>query len=153
MDNSATKLGVGVALGVGIGTALGVAMDNLAAGISVGIGIGVAMALVWSARRHQTTRRAERTLRRISRMENFKIDVDADGIALVTFDVPGRSMNTITGGVMRDLAALVEQIKGDAAIKGVVITSGKEAAFAPAPILANSISAAARPRRRARKRS
>ncbi len=48
MDNSATKLGVGGALGVGIGTALGVAMDNLAAGISVGIGIGVAMALVWS---------------------------------------------------------------------------------------------------------
>jgi hypothetical protein len=27
-------------------------------------------------------------------MENFKIDVDADGIALITFDVPGRSMNT-----------------------------------------------------------
>ncbi len=62
-------------------------------------------------------------------MENFKIDVDADGVALVTFDVPGRSMNTITGGVMRDLAALVEQIKGDAAIKGVLITSGKESGF------------------------
>ena len=34
-------------------------------------------------------------------MENFKIDVDSDGIALITFDVPGRSMNTITGSVMR----------------------------------------------------
>ena len=29
-------------------------------------------------------------------MENFKIEVDGDGVALVTFDVPGRSMNTIT---------------------------------------------------------
>jgi 3-hydroxyacyl-CoA dehydrogenase/enoyl-CoA hydratase/3-hydroxybutyryl-CoA epimerase len=62
-------------------------------------------------------------------MENFKVDIDADGIAVATFDVPGRSMNTITGGVMRDLAALAEQIKGDAAIKGVVITSGKESGF------------------------
>jgi 3-hydroxyacyl-CoA dehydrogenase/enoyl-CoA hydratase/3-hydroxybutyryl-CoA epimerase len=29
-------------------------------------------------------------------MENFKIEVDGDGVALVTFDVPGRSMNTLT---------------------------------------------------------
>jgi 3-hydroxyacyl-CoA dehydrogenase/enoyl-CoA hydratase/3-hydroxybutyryl-CoA epimerase len=28
-------------------------------------------------------------------METFKIDVDGDGVALVTFDVPGKSMNTI----------------------------------------------------------
>jgi 3-hydroxyacyl-CoA dehydrogenase / enoyl-CoA hydratase / 3-hydroxybutyryl-CoA epimerase len=62
-------------------------------------------------------------------MENFKIDVGADGIALITFDVPGRSMNTITGGVMKDLAEIVERIKSDAAIKGAVITSGKESGF------------------------
>ena len=43
----------------------------------------------------------------MGKMENFKIDVDSDGIALITFDVPGRSMNTITGSVMRDLIALV----------------------------------------------
>ncbi|MHB8287001.1 MAG: 3-hydroxyacyl-CoA dehydrogenase NAD-binding domain-containing protein, partial [Caulobacteraceae bacterium] len=62
-------------------------------------------------------------------MDNFKIDVDADGIALVTFDVPGRSTNTITASVMADLAAVVEQIKTDAAIKGAVITSGKASGF------------------------
>ncbi|MDB5421329.1 MAG: 3-hydroxyacyl-CoA dehydrogenase, partial [Brevundimonas sp.] len=39
-------------------------------------------------------------------MENFKIDVDAVGIALITFDVPGRSMNTLTSGVMAELPAL-----------------------------------------------
>ena len=62
-------------------------------------------------------------------MENFKIDVDADGIALVTFDVPGRSMNTLTGKVMDELPALVERIKTDDAIKGAVITSGKASGF------------------------
>ena len=36
-------------------------------------------------------------------MENFKIDVDADGIALITFDVPGRSMNTLTSSVMKEI--------------------------------------------------
>ncbi|RZJ04324.1 MAG: 3-hydroxyacyl-CoA dehydrogenase [Brevundimonas sp.] len=62
-------------------------------------------------------------------MENFKIDVDADGIALITFDVPGRSMNTLTSGVMAELPQLVERIKTDDAIKGAVITSGKASGF------------------------
>jgi 3-hydroxyacyl-CoA dehydrogenase/enoyl-CoA hydratase/3-hydroxybutyryl-CoA epimerase len=62
-------------------------------------------------------------------MENFKIDVDADGIALVTFDVPGRSMNTLTSGVMAELPQVVERIKTDDAIKGAVITSGKVSGF------------------------
>jgi 3-hydroxyacyl-CoA dehydrogenase/enoyl-CoA hydratase/3-hydroxybutyryl-CoA epimerase len=62
-------------------------------------------------------------------MENFKIDVDSDGIALITFDVPGRSMNTITGSVMRELIELVNTIKGDDKIKGAVIASGKESGF------------------------
>ena len=62
-------------------------------------------------------------------MENFKIDVDADGIALVTFDVPGRSMNTLTSSVMKEIPELVERIKTDDAIKGAVITSGKTSGF------------------------
>jgi 3-hydroxyacyl-CoA dehydrogenase/enoyl-CoA hydratase/3-hydroxybutyryl-CoA epimerase len=62
-------------------------------------------------------------------MDNFKIDIDADGVALVTFDVPGRSTNTITASVMADLAAVVERLKTDAAIKGAVITSGKASGF------------------------
>jgi 3-hydroxyacyl-CoA dehydrogenase/enoyl-CoA hydratase/3-hydroxybutyryl-CoA epimerase len=58
-------------------------------------------------------------------MENFKIDVDSDGIALVTFDVPGRSMNTLTASVIKEIGDVVERIKTDEAIKGAVITSGK----------------------------
>ena len=57
---------------------------------------------------------------------NFKVDLDADGIALVTWDVPGRSMNLISLDAIQQLAALVEQLAGDATVKGVVITSGKD---------------------------
>ncbi len=62
-------------------------------------------------------------------MDNFKIDVDADGIALITFDVPGRSMNTLTGSVMAEIPQVVERIKTDDAIKGAVLTSGKASGF------------------------
>ncbi|MDP3803837.1 3-hydroxyacyl-CoA dehydrogenase NAD-binding domain-containing protein [Brevundimonas sp.] len=62
-------------------------------------------------------------------MENFKIDVDADGIALITFDVPGRSMNTLTSGVMKEIPEWVERVKTDDAIKGAVLTSGKASGF------------------------
>jgi 3-hydroxyacyl-CoA dehydrogenase/enoyl-CoA hydratase/3-hydroxybutyryl-CoA epimerase len=57
---------------------------------------------------------------------NFKVDLDGDGIALVTWDAPGRSMNLISLDAIQQLAALVEQLAGDAAVKGVVITSGKD---------------------------
>lgn len=61
--------------------------------------------------------------------ENFKIDVDADGIATIAFDVPGRSMNTLTSSVMAELPQLAELIKTDETIKGAVITSGKASGF------------------------
>ena len=33
-------------------------------------------------------------------MANFKLDVDGDGIALITWDMADRSMNVITTGVI-----------------------------------------------------
>src|SRR3954466_2428072 len=57
---------------------------------------------------------------------NFTFEVDGDGIALITWDMPDRSMNVITIGIMEELGALVEKIASDAAIKGAVITSGKD---------------------------
>src|SRR6202008_810639 len=59
-------------------------------------------------------------------MVHFKLETDADGIALVTWDSPGRSMNVIDLKVMEELAAIVEQVASDAAIKGAVVTSGKD---------------------------
>ena len=58
--------------------------------------------------------------------QHFKLDVDGDGIALVTWDSPGRSMNVIDLKVMEELAAIVERVASDAAIKGAVVTSAKE---------------------------
>src|SRR5918995_6353398 len=58
---------------------------------------------------------------------NFRFEVDADGIALATWDMPGRSMNVITPEVMGELEQIIEAVSGDDAIKGCVITSGKEA--------------------------
>lgn len=57
---------------------------------------------------------------------NFTLDLDADGIALVTWDMPGRSMNLIDLSTVEDLSAIVERVATDPAIKGVVVTSGKD---------------------------
>jgi 3-hydroxyacyl-CoA dehydrogenase / enoyl-CoA hydratase / 3-hydroxybutyryl-CoA epimerase len=57
---------------------------------------------------------------------NFKLDTDAGGIALVTWDAPGRSMNVIDPKVIEELGEIVEKVASDPATKGAVITSGKE---------------------------
>ena len=41
--------------------------------------------------------------------ENFTIEIDGDGLALVTWDLPGRSMNVFTQEVMRELGAMVDK--------------------------------------------
>ena len=58
--------------------------------------------------------------------QNFKLDVDGDGIALLTWDSPGRSMNLIDLQMIEELSAIVENVAADAAVKGAVITSGKD---------------------------
>jgi 3-hydroxyacyl-CoA dehydrogenase/enoyl-CoA hydratase/3-hydroxybutyryl-CoA epimerase len=67
-------------------------------------------------------------------LTNFKIENDSDGIALLTWDSPGRSMNVIDATVMDELSAIIEQTSADAAVKGVVITSGKDAFCAGADL-------------------
>ncbi|MGV1759357.1 3-hydroxyacyl-CoA dehydrogenase NAD-binding domain-containing protein [Rhizobium sp. A22-96] len=56
---------------------------------------------------------------------NFTVETDADGIALVTWDMPGKSMNVFTAEVMDELNAIIDATVADAAVKGVVFTSGK----------------------------
>ncbi|MDN2567791.1 3-hydroxyacyl-CoA dehydrogenase NAD-binding domain-containing protein [Aquibium sp. A9E412] len=58
--------------------------------------------------------------------KNFTVETDADGIALVTWDMPERSMNVFTEEVMDELDRIIDQVAGDDAVKGAVITSGKE---------------------------
>src|SRR5258706_9903454 len=66
--------------------------------------------------------------------ENFELEIDADGIALVTFDMPGRSMNVLSDSSMAEFTKIAEQIKSDSAIKGAIITSGKPAFCAGADL-------------------
>jgi 3-hydroxyacyl-CoA dehydrogenase/enoyl-CoA hydratase/3-hydroxybutyryl-CoA epimerase len=66
--------------------------------------------------------------------KNFKVETDADGIALVTWDIPGRSMNVLDQTTIAELAGIVKQTSADAAVKGVVVTSGKEAFSAGADL-------------------
>ncbi|HEX9168682.1 MAG TPA: 3-hydroxyacyl-CoA dehydrogenase NAD-binding domain-containing protein [Roseiarcus sp.] len=59
-------------------------------------------------------------------LTNFRFETDADGIALVTWDMPGRSMNVINAEVIGELGQIVDKIASDEAVKGAVVTSGKE---------------------------
>jgi len=65
---------------------------------------------------------------------HFKFEVDADGIALITFDSPGVSMNVLSNAVMAEMGDFVEKIASDDAILGAVITSGKKAFCAGADL-------------------
>ena len=70
--------------------------------------------------------------------KNFKVETDADGIALVTWDIPGRSMNVLDETSTSELDEIIKQTTADAAVKGVVITSSKDAFCAGADLVALS---------------
>ena len=67
-------------------------------------------------------------------MNNFKYDLDGDGIATFTFDSPNKSMNVLSGEVIREFAEMADKIASDDAIKGAVIASGKDAFCAGADL-------------------
>jgi 3-hydroxyacyl-CoA dehydrogenase/enoyl-CoA hydratase/3-hydroxybutyryl-CoA epimerase len=67
-------------------------------------------------------------------LQNFRFEVDGDGIALVTFDSPGKSMNVLSRAAVKELSEVVDRIASDAAVKGAVITSGKDAFCAGADV-------------------
>src|SRR3569623_1333376 len=66
--------------------------------------------------------------------KNNIVETDSDGIALVTWDIPGRSMNVLDETSAVELETIVKQTAADAAVKGVVITSAKDAFCAGADL-------------------
>ncbi|MRX49537.1 3-hydroxyacyl-CoA dehydrogenase [Paracoccus sp. S-4012] len=58
-------------------------------------------------------------------MTDFAMQTDAEGVATITWDAAGRSMNVLTLEAAAELNRLVDQALGDEAVKGIVITSGK----------------------------
>ena len=59
-------------------------------------------------------------------MTDFTLKTDADGVAVITWDVAEKSMNVMTRDSQQELNALIDQVLSDDAIKGAVITSGKD---------------------------
>ncbi|WP_050603296.1 3-hydroxyacyl-CoA dehydrogenase NAD-binding domain-containing protein [Ruegeria sp. 6PALISEP08] len=63
-------------------------------------------------------------------MTDFTLSKDADGVAFVTWDAQGKSMNVLTREAFQEVSQLIDQALNDDDIKGIVITSGKEGSFA-----------------------
>ncbi|MAN55598.1 MAG: 3-hydroxyacyl-CoA dehydrogenase NAD-binding domain-containing protein [Paracoccus sp. (in: a-proteobacteria)] len=59
-------------------------------------------------------------------MTDFTMEKGADGVAIVTWDVPGKSMNVLSMDGAAELDALIDEALADEAVKGIVITSGKQ---------------------------
>ncbi len=59
-------------------------------------------------------------------LSNFRFETDQDGIAQLTWDMAGRSMNIITPDVIDEIERVVVHVAGEASIKGCVIASGKD---------------------------
>ena len=63
-------------------------------------------------------------------MSDFSYSVDADGVAIITWDTQGKSMNVMNEQGFLDLEAHIDAALADDAVKGVIITSGKPGSFA-----------------------
>ncbi|QFT63997.1 3-hydroxyacyl-CoA dehydrogenase NAD-binding domain-containing protein [Roseivivax sp. THAF30] len=59
-------------------------------------------------------------------MTDFTMEKGADGVAIITWDCPGKSMNVLSIDAALHLESLVDDALADEAVKGIVITSGKD---------------------------
>ncbi len=62
-------------------------------------------------------------------MSIIAFDIDGDGIATLTIDVPGQTMNVMGPEFIADLDAAITRIASEEGIKGTVIASGKDSGF------------------------
>ena len=58
----------------------------------------------------------------------LRVDVE-DGVAVITFDLPGESVNTFSAGVVEEFAAVIDRLQRDADIRAAVLISGKPDGF------------------------
>ncbi|MGH1453523.1 MAG: 3-hydroxyacyl-CoA dehydrogenase NAD-binding domain-containing protein [Paracoccaceae bacterium] len=59
-------------------------------------------------------------------MTDFTMEKGANGVALITWDCPGKSMNVMSTEALMHLDTLIDDALADDAVKGIVITSGKK---------------------------
>lgn len=67
-------------------------------------------------------------------MSAITFELGADGVLLATMDLAGKPMNVIDDEMAGALAGLVERLETDAAVKGLVLASGKKDFFAGADV-------------------
>ncbi|WP_115718264.1 fatty acid oxidation complex subunit alpha FadJ [Gallaecimonas mangrovi] len=61
--------------------------------------------------------------------KTFSLERREDGIGIIRMDVPGETMNTLKAAFADEIRAILEDVRHDPAIKGLVLTSGKEGSF------------------------
>lgn len=62
-------------------------------------------------------------------MSAFTLTKREDGIAILTMDVPGDTMNTLKADFGDEITSILDDIEGDDTIRGVVVASGKKDSF------------------------
>ncbi|MFN3732137.1 3-hydroxyacyl-CoA dehydrogenase NAD-binding domain-containing protein [Comamonas testosteroni] len=67
--------------------------------------------------------------------EIIRYAVDEDGIATLTLDYPGKTMNVIDQAFMDSLQACISRMQGDDRVRGGIITSGKDSFVAGADLM------------------
>ncbi len=61
--------------------------------------------------------------------KTFNLSRREDGIAVLTMDVPGETMNTLKAEFGPEISEILAEIKHDASVKGLVVISGKADSF------------------------
>lgn len=59
----------------------------------------------------------------------FTMDVKDNGVAVVTMDIPGETMNTLRAEFAPQVQEILAEVRGNSSIKGVVFISGKKDNF------------------------
>lgn len=59
----------------------------------------------------------------------FTLDIRDNGVAVVTMDIPGESMNTLRAEFAPEVRNVLAEIKGNNSVKGLVFISGKKDNF------------------------
>lgn len=63
------------------------------------------------------------------RLRTLTLDVDTDGVAVIRMNLPNRPMNMTTPELTADLMLAFEHVADNPAIKGAILTSGKDRCF------------------------
>ena len=58
-------------------------------------------------------------------MTAFDLSVGDDGLAILTFDLPGEKVNKLSTAVVGELADVLVRLQREARIRGLLVRSGK----------------------------